>query len=356
MTHFWLREEERSSERRTTIVPADARRVIEAGHRLSVETSTKRVFPDADYVAAGAEITPAGSWRAAPKDAVIIGVKELPDRPEALSGQFVHFAHIYKGQSGWQQQLARFVAGGGTLYDIEYLVNEAGQRIASFSWWAGYIGAAVGLGRLLDRRLGLDGAAAGLSAFADRAAVESDLRAKMNAFPGPLPQILVVGAKGRSGRGALACLQAIGVTITGWDKEETRPLNRYGLMSHDMLVNCVLVNGPGLTLATRAELERPSTRLRVIADVACDPLSPFNPLPVYEQPTSWDAPFLTVAKADLPNAVELLAIDNLPALLPKDASEGFSKDFSASLLRFPDGHEWRQSLKAFEAARRRAEV
>ena len=356
MTHFWLREEARSSERRTPLVPADAQRLIEAGHRLTVESSTKRVFSDADYVAAGAEIKPAGSWPDAPRAAIVLGVKELPDRPEALSGQFAHFAHIYKGQLGWQQQIARFVAGGGTLYDIEYLVNEAGYRVASFSWWAGYIGAAIGLGRLLDRRLGVEGEAAGLAVFADRAAVESDLRAKMNAFPGPLPQVLVVGANGRSGRGALACLQAIGVTITGWDKEETVKLNRYALMGHDMLVNCVLVNGPGLTLATRAELERPSTRLRVIADVACDPLSPFNPLPVYEQPTTWDAPFLTVAKSGSQNAVELLAVDNLPALLPKDASEGFSKDFSASLLRFPDGHDWRQSLKAFEAARRRADL
>jgi saccharopine dehydrogenase (NAD+, L-lysine-forming) len=56
------------------------------------------------------------------------------------------FGHAFKGQPAGQVLLKRFKAGGGTLYDLEYLVGEAdGRRVAAFGYWAGYAGAAVSL-------------------------------------------------------------------------------------------------------------------------------------------------------------------------------------------------------------------
>ena len=42
-------------------------------------------------------------------------------------------------------RLRRFRDGGGTLYDLEYLTDENGRRMAAFGYWAGYAGAAVSL-------------------------------------------------------------------------------------------------------------------------------------------------------------------------------------------------------------------
>jgi hypothetical protein len=37
---------------------------------------------------------------------------------------------IDKQQAGWENVLARFPRGGGTLLDLEFLVDERGRRVA----------------------------------------------------------------------------------------------------------------------------------------------------------------------------------------------------------------------------------
>ena len=352
MTLFWLRDETRATEQRTPIVPGDAARLMAAGHDLVVEKSDKRIFSDRAYAAIGARLVPSGSWPQAPRDAVIVGIKELQGGIAALRHRFIHFAHIFKDQQGWREELGRFEAGGGTLYDIEYLVDESGKRLAAFSYWAGWIGAAIGVLRLLERRSGKNGPAAGIAPFADRDDVLS--RIKTLARQGKPIKALVVGAKGKSGRGAVELLTETGSVVTEWDVAETIDLDRPVLLSHDLLVNCVLVKGAGLVLLRPEDLRASHNRISMIADVSCDPHSSYNPLPIYDRPTSWAQPVVTVAETSAGGIVELTAIDNLPSLMPKDASEDFSASFAPALQRFPAGAEWHASLAAFEAARERA--
>jgi saccharopine dehydrogenase (NAD+, L-lysine forming) len=56
----------------------------------------------------------------------------------------MQFAHYYKGQGGWQDVLARFAQGGGTLLDLEFLTDNSGRRVAA-GYHAGYAGAALAL-------------------------------------------------------------------------------------------------------------------------------------------------------------------------------------------------------------------
>ena len=65
--------------------------------------------------------------------------------------------------------------------------------------------------------------------------------------------------------------------------------------------------------------------LRVIGDIACDPTSDFSPIKVYGCATDWDAPALRVANAP---PLDVMAIDNLPSLLPVESS----MDYGAQLL------------------------
>ncbi len=348
MTVFWMRDEARSTERRAPLTPPDAAYLISKGFEIHVEKSTKRIFPIMDYQNAGCFIKASGTWINAPVDTIILGLKELPDTPPELRHSFIHFAHLFKKQTGWETEIARFKRGGGSLYDIEYLVDNNKRRVAAFGYWAGWIGAAVGLWRLLERRAQLNIISKGLSVFPSQEDVTLTLRSLLEQGSGPLPTSIVIGAKGRSGTGATDCLQAAGIPVTRWDMEETANLDRAALLSHDLLVNCVLVNGPGLLLATPDDLRAPGSNLKVLSDVACDPLSDFNPLPVYKAPTRWTQPFLKIGQTTKGDDIEITAIDNLPSLLPGPSSADFSTQFVKSLERFPHGIEWLAGLNSFK--------
>ena len=70
----------------------------------------------------GAVMEAPGSWRTAPANAFIVGLKELPENDSSpLTHRHVYFGHCFKGQHGWKDLLARFVAGNGALLDMEFL-------------------------------------------------------------------------------------------------------------------------------------------------------------------------------------------------------------------------------------------
>ncbi|GKX32776.1 MAG: saccharopine dehydrogenase [Rhizobiaceae bacterium MnEN-MB40S] len=352
---FHLRDEDRSTERRAPVTPKHAQTLIEAGWEVDVETSAKRIFSDSDYAAAGCHIKPAGSWIDAPGDTVILGLKELPPLPETLPHRMIHFAHIYKDQHGWRDELRRFARGGGRLYDLEFLVDSEGRRKAAFGYWAGWVGAALALWRHLARDHGVAGPSKGLSSFENREALRSEIETLAQGGR-RRPRAIVIGAKGRSGQGAVDALSIACDEITEWDKEETADLDRTALTNHDILVNCVLVSGPGLLLLTPEDLEGLNQRIRTVSDVSCDPLSDYNPLPIYREPTSWERPFITVGRNGDGEEIELTAVDNLPSLLPKEASEDFSRQLLPSLLAFDHGEEWRTALDIFESKIRELET
>ena len=143
--HIWLRAETKPNEQRTPLTPRGAKTLIDKGFRITVEIARDRIFPIDDYRAAGCEVVEGGAWIDAPSDAFILGLKELAEEDFELEHRHIHFAHVFKGQSGASEMLGRFIAGGGSLYDLEYLLLENGRRIAAFGYWAGSCGAALGV-------------------------------------------------------------------------------------------------------------------------------------------------------------------------------------------------------------------
>jgi len=61
--------------------------------------------------------------------------------------------------------------------------------------------------------------------------------------------------------------------------------------------------------------------LAVISDVSCDPLSPHNTVPIYKSITTLQQPALRILEGD--NPLDVIAIDHLPSLLPRESSEFF---------------------------------
>jgi saccharopine dehydrogenase (NAD+, L-lysine-forming) len=323
--HLWVRHEARSTERRAPVVPADVRRLVDCGLRVTVEESPQRVFDLDDYAAAGAETAATGSWVDAPEDAWILGIKELPDSPDELHHRHIYFAHSFKGQDDAVRTLTRFEQGRGRLFDIEYLTDDNGRRVVAFGYWAGYVGAALGilqLGGVLETPL----------APTDKDTLDAQVRAA--GLDSVETLAVVTGARGRSGRGAVDALAVAGIAPMRWDRSETRTRDVSHLLEHDLLVNCVLTTVPTTPFVTKDDLDR-RRRLSLLADVTCDVTSATNMLPVNTAITSWESPVRRVTGRE-GGWMDVIAVDNLPSLLPREASITFSADLTPHLLGLAD--------------------
>lgn len=333
--HLWIRAEARPTEQRVPIVPADAARLVEDGFRVTVEESLTRIVPLEEYVAVGCETAAAGSWVDAPQGAVVVGIKELPEDPADLEHTHVFFAHAYKGQEGAEEVLERFRRGGGELLDVEYLTVD-GKRVVAFGFWAGYVGAALAV---LRHRGGLPGGVAPMA----RADLDALLR---STGEGREPErALVIGARGRSGSGAAEALEVSGCAVTRWDRRDTTPLDKRALLEHDILVNCVVSAEKREPFVAEADIDVPR-RLRTVGDVTCDVTSEANLLPFNRAITTWEEPVRRFGSVEHP--LEVIAIDNLPSLLPRESSESFSAELTPLLPDLADrSGPWAASLAWF---------
>lgn len=325
MTHLWVRAEQRPNEERVGLTPAGAAALVKAGIRVTVEQSAVRAIAIDGYKAAGCAIAPENAWPMAPADAIVFGLKELPEDGTDLTHRHIMFGHAYKGQPAGQLLLKRFKAGGGTLYDLEYLVDEQGRRVAAFGYWAGYAGAAVSLKCWAAQRRG--GIAGPIAKYADKAALLADLEKDLSGVA--RPRAIVIGALGRVGTGASDLCAAMAVAVTKWDMAETASGGPFPeVLEHEIFLNCILAR-PGCPVFVPATAKTDPRKLTVIGDIACDPTSDFSPIKVYDRVTDWQAPALRVH--DNP-PLDVMAIDNLPSLLPVESSEDYAAQLLPSLL------------------------
>jgi saccharopine dehydrogenase (NAD+, L-lysine-forming) len=325
MTHLWVRAEQRPNEERVGITPEGAAALVKAGLRVTVEQSSVRAIPIDGYRAAGCEIAAENLWPKAPADAIIFGLKELPEDGTPLTHRHIMFGHAYKGQPAGRILLQRFKAGGGMLYDLEYLVNEDGRRVAAFGYWAGYAGAAVALKCWAAQQQ--QGIAGPVRKLASKDALLAELGAELAGLG--RPRAIIIGALGRVGTGAADLCTAMGVAVTKWDMAETASGGPFPeILQHGIFLNCILAR-PGCPVFVPASAMTDPRKLTVIGDIACDPTSDFSPIKVYDRATDWDAPALRVSENP---PLDVTAIDNLPSLMPVESSQDYAAQLLPSLL------------------------
>jgi saccharopine dehydrogenase (NAD+, L-lysine forming) len=330
MTHLWVRAEQRANEERVGLTPEGCAALIAAGVRVTVEDSDTRAIGIEGYRRAGAEIAAQNSWPDAPADAIIFGLKELPEDGTLLHHRHIMFGHAFKGQPAGQELLKRFKAGGGTLYDLEYLVDENGRRVAAFGYWAGFAGAAVSLKCWLAQKEG--GICGPVGVYAGRDALVAELTEQMRRIAQDRPRAIVIGALGRVGTGASDLCEAMGMQVTRWDMAETASGGPFPqIMEHEIFLNCILAR-PGAPVFVPATAPTSPRKLTVIGDIACDPTSDFSPIKVYDRTTTWDAPALRVHDAP---PLDVTAIDNLPSMLPVESSQDYAAQLLPTLLELP---------------------
>jgi len=341
---FWLRCETKPLEHRAALTPTTARKLIETGFKIYVERDQQRIFDDSEYEAVGCELVENNSWPSAPTDIPIIGLKELPVSDSPLPHTHVQFAHCYKQQAGWSSVLTRFYRGGGTLYDLEFLNDANGRRVAAFGFHAGFAGAAAGALAYAAQK---NGEKLGrLEPYLNEQAMVTDVKTKLRGRE-KNTKALIIGALGRCGRGAVELFRKIGLdedNIVKWDLDETAKGGPFPeILDVDIFVNCIYLTTRIPPFLTQEQMQAAggTRRLGVVVDISCDTTNPNNPIPIYSVNTTFSEPTVAVDVGADNSTLEVISIDHLPTLLPREASEQFSADLLPSLLEFPDREQAR---------------
>ncbi|KAJ3279610.1 Saccharopine dehydrogenase [Borealophlyctis nickersoniae] len=340
--HLWLRAETKKNEKRTALTPTVAKKLMDNGFKVTVEKSTQNIFNDKDYADIGCPLVEAGSWRTAPSDAYIIGLKELPENDfTPLPHAHIMFAHCYKNQGGWKDVLGRFEKGKGLLLDLEFLQDERGRRVAAFGYYAGFAGAAIGIDVWAHQQLNPNEAYGSVTPFPHEDELIAYVKGRLDkavAKNGSVPRVMVMGALGRCGTGAADFARRVGIPeekIVKWDMQETARGGPFPeILDQEIFVNCIYLSKPIPSFLTKDMLTKEGRPLSVLVDVSCDTTNPHNPIPVYTETTTFDSPVVKVETGAAP--LDVVAIDHLPTLLPREASESFCADLLPSLLALRD--------------------
>lgn len=145
------KETQYPSERRAPLTPEQIKKINLENIKIVVEPAEQRIFSSDDYINAGAEISPDLS-----NCDIIFGVKEVPIKDLLPNKTYIFFSHTIKGQSYNMPLLKAILEKNITLIDYELIKNEKGQRLVFFGNYAGYAGMINSLW-LLGKRFELEG-------------------------------------------------------------------------------------------------------------------------------------------------------------------------------------------------------
>lgn len=321
-----------------------------------VESSDIRVFPDSAYRALGFEVTDDVS------DAdVFLGVKEVPIEALIPNKKYFFFSHTIKKQSYNRSLLQAILEKNIELYDHETIVKQSGTRLIGFGRYAGLVGAYNGF-RALGLRDGLFNLPK-VETLADLNAVKREL----DKITIPPIKILLSGT-GKVAYGAKEIIDHLKIkeisTALYLTSKFTEPVycmidvmdynkRKDGKVGSklkfykypedyesnfmpyaketDLFVAGHFYGNNAPYLFTREDAKSTDFKINLVADISCDIDGPVastirastiaDPFYGYDAQTEKEVAF------DAKNAITVMAVDNLPCELPKDASEGFGEMF-----------------------------
>jgi saccharopine dehydrogenase (NAD+, L-lysine-forming) len=196
----------------------------------------------------------------------------------------------------------------------------------------------------------------GVSSYANQDLLLDDVKSKIRdgeREAGRKPRVLIIGALGRCGGGAVDLCRQAGIpeeNILKWDLAETTKGGPYQeIVESDIFVNCIYLSEEIPPFINKESLSSDKRNLSVVCDVSCDTTNPHNPVPIYDQNSTFSRPTLPVPGYDNPPLC-VISIDHLPSLLPREASEAFSTALLPSLLKLKERKEarvWQQAEKLF---------
>lgn len=334
--NIYIRNEIYDNEYRAPIVPNDVLELKKLGFLVFVESSKKRFFTDDEYKLNGAIIVN-NKWYNF-KNSLIIGIKELSDIEKLDNHTHVYFSHTYKKQSNSKYILDLFKKSNSILYDLEYFLYN-NKRVITFGFQAGLVGCALGIlqyyYKINDKEL------KNLkywSSFNDLFEELIILFCSCEEIEDI--KISLIGPNGNCGLGAKFLLNMLNLKYDLFDrKTEKTNLERY-----DIVYNCInLKENIGTWFDTDTEFNKNI----IICDISCDYNNEFNPIKIYNNKTTWTEPIFKYNKY-----VDIIAIDNLPSLLPFESSIIFSNKLLKILSTYKNDEYnfWKNNYNVFFSA------
>lgn len=358
-----IKERKNPPDRRAVFSPQGCQKVVAdfPNSEIVVESSDIRVFKDEEYSNLGFQVTNDVS------DAnVFLGVKEVPIDALIPNKKYFFFSHTIKMQSYNRKLFLAILEKKIELYDHETIVNDKELRLIGFGRYAGIVGAYNGF-----RAWGLKYNSWQLPK-AETLEDQNALIAALRNIKVPNIKIVLTG-HGRVARGAKEMLDAMHIKKVSINSYLTQTFNEPVYYVADaldynkrkdgnILNNRDLYNNPKDYLSnfmrfakvtdyfitghfygdeapylfTRQDAKSKDFNIKVIADISCDINGPVastirsstveNPIYGYNPHTETEVDFMNK------EAIVVMAVDNLPSELPKDASDGFGKLFLESVI------------------------
>ena len=353
-----LKERKNPPDRRVVFSPDELIKLKQLYQNVTVkvERSDIRIFNDSEYEKLGIEVTDDIS-----DCDILLGVKEVPVENLIPNKTYFFFSHTIKKQPYNRKLLQAVLDKNINLYDYETIVDANNRRLIGFGRYAGIVGAYNSI-----RAFGIKFELFKLpkaETLSDREALIAHL--KRVTLP---PLKFVITGTGKVGNGIKEVLDAIkikeifvenyleknysqpvytqidvleynkrkdGKVLSNSDfyqnpKEYMNDFERFTKISDIYIAGHFYANDAPIIL-TREMLQSKDCKIKVVADVSCDVNGPIactlrsstiaEPLYGYLPNENKEVDVFH------PAAIVVMAVDNLPCELPKDASEGFGEMF-----------------------------
>ncbi|MCM4151497.1 alanine dehydrogenase [Arenibacter sp. N53] len=358
-----IRERKNPPDRRVVLTPEACTQIVAKfkDAKIIVEPSPIRVFTDKEYESKGFQVASEME-----NCDVLIGVKEVPIDQLIPNKQYFFFSHTIKKQPYNRNLLKAVLDRNIELYDHEVITNSSRQRLVAFGRYAGIVGAYNGF-RAYGLKFGLYQLPKA-ETLVDQQALISELRKLI------LPNIkILLTGRGRVGNGAKEMLDAMGikkVKVSDYlteifqepvycqidaseynrRKDGVRG-NKADFFAHpgdyksnffrfaevtDFYIAGHFYGDGAPYLFTREDTKHPNFGIKVVADVSCDingPVATTLRASTIAEPIYGYDP-ITESEIDYkdPKAIAVMAVDNLPCELPRDASLGFGDAFVKNVI------------------------
>ncbi len=358
ITFAIIKERKIPADRRVVLSPEKCQEVIKKfpNAKIIVEASDIRVFPDEAYRDAGFEVVEDVSGAD-----VFLGVKEVPVDALIPNKKYFYFSHTIKKQPYNRKLLKAMLNKNIEMFDHETIVNKNNHRLIGFGYYAGLVGAYNGF-----RGLGLRDNLFDLPKVETLHDLEA-LKAELDKITIPNIKIILSGS-GKVMRGAKEILDHLKIRevtdaeylsqdfnepvycligVSEYNKRKDggtfnkkefykdpsgyeSDFMKYAKVS-DLFFTGHFYGNDAPYLFTKEDAKRSDFKINLVADISCDVDGPVastlrastiaNPFYGYDPKSESETDF------DASGAITVMAVDNLPCELPRDASEGFGEMF-----------------------------
>lgn len=362
-----IREGKTPPDRRAPLTPEQcAEAMVELPVRVVVQPSPVRCFKDEEYVEHGIHLQEDLS-----DCDVLLGIKEVPIDWLMPNKTYLFFSHTMKKQQHNRRLLQAILEKNIRLIDYEALTDERSERLIAFGFYAGIVGAHNALWTWGSRT----------GAFSlPRLSESRDYAEVLEVYEKlELPPLrIVLTGTGRVSTGAAKNLRDMGIRqvtpqefleedfveaiftqisaqdyVAHRDAGESVFFDKKHFYAHgeeyvstfaryyrraDIFINGIFYDKKAPMFFTVEEMQRPDFQIKVIADITCD-IMPDSSVPSTIRASKIAAPVYGFDPATgletppyQPNAVDVMAIDNLPSELPRDASAFFGRQLLEKIL------------------------